>query len=362
VLAPIIPKAFAEKLGEKLGAPGSVSWIGTGPYKLESFGSDSIVVVRNEDYWGTKPAAAKIAFSWIPDKPAMRLAVESGQVDGTFRADPNEQWRQVSSANLVVIPGMGTDYLGFNVTIPPWDDVHVRRAFAHALDRDGITKTVFGGSHTPATTMVPPVQWGAIMSPEEAEELYATLPQYPYDIERAKAELAQSKSPDGFTTKLLITGGQEYVDAMVAYGGELEQLGITLELEEVPTQAWLEHVYGPRDKLSLTYNSLGPDYPDPSNYPAIVYSSSTAVEGGFNTANFKNKQMDELIAKQNATLDPDERKEILTEILRMSLEELPYLQLWNSDVALSLNKKYALGSFTPLAAPWTPWATQLKLA
>jgi peptide/nickel transport system substrate-binding protein len=361
-LAPIIPKAFAEKVGKKLGKPGGVNWMGTGPYKLESFGGDSIVVVRNEDYWGTKPAAAKIAFSWITDLPAMRLAMESGQIDGTFRAEPTDRWKQIGSANLTVIPGMGTDYLGFNVTVEPWDDIHVRRAFAHALDRDGITRAAYGGSRTPATTMVPPVQWGAILSPEDAEELYATLPQYPYDIERAKEELAQSKVPDGFTTKLIVTGGQETVDAMVAFAGELKKIGITLDIENVPVQAWLEHVYGPRDKLSLTLNSLGPDYPDPGNYPSIVYPSSQAVEGGFNTASYKSKQMDELVARQNATLDPDERKEILTEILRISLEELPYLQLWNSDLALSLNKKYALDGFTPLAAPWTPWATKLKLA
>jgi len=72
--------------------------------------------------------------------------------------------------------------------------------------------------------------------------------------------------------------------------------------------------------------------------------------------------MDELIAKQNGTLDRDERVRLLTEALRISLEELPYVQLWNEDVALSLNKKYVLDAFTPLIAPWTPWATRLKTA
>ena len=361
-LAPIIPKAFAEKLGKKLGAPGSVSWIGTGPYKLEEFGGDSIVVARNDDYWGDKPAASKIAFSFIPDEPAMRLAVESGQIDGTFRATPETQWKQIGSANLEVIPGMGTNFLAFNVTEAPWSDMHLRRAFAHALNREGITEAAYGGTRRPATTMIPPVQWGALMSPDEAEELYATLPQYPYDLDKARAELAQSTVPDGLKAKLLVVEGSQDGEAMVAYAGDLKQIGITLDIDEAPVQTWLDYVYGPRENLALTFSALGPDYPDPGNFPSITFASAQAVEGGFNTANWKNEEMDRLVAQQNATLDPDERMRILTEMLRISLEELPYVQLWNEDLALSLNKKYALGGFTPLAAPWTPWATQLTSA
>jgi peptide/nickel transport system substrate-binding protein len=361
-LAPIIPKAFAEKLGKKLGAPGSISWIGTGPYKLEAFGGDSIVIARNDDYWGDKPAASKFAFSFIPDEPAMQLAIESGQIDGTFRATPAPRWKQIGSASLEVIPSMSTNFLAFNMEVEPWNDVHVRRAFAHALNREGITQAAYEGSMVPATTMVPPVQWGALMSPEEAEELYATLPQYPYDLDKAREELAQSSVPDGLQAKLLVVEGNQDAEAMVAYAGDLEQIGITLDIDEVPTQAWLDYVYGPREALKLTYSAFGPDYPDPGNFPSIAFASAQAVEGGFNTANWKNKEVDRLVAQQNATLDPDERIRILTDVLRISLEELPYVQLWNDNIAMALNKKYALGGFTPLAAPWTPWATQLTQA
>jgi peptide/nickel transport system substrate-binding protein len=257
---------------------------------------------------------------------------------------------------------MGTNFLAFNVTNEPWSDVHVRRAFAHALNREGITQAAYGGTMRPATTMIPPVQWGALMSPEEAEELYATLPQYPYDLDKAREELAQSSVPDGLQAKIMVVEGGQDSEAMVAYAGDLKQVGITLDIDEVPVQTWLDYVYGPRDGLELTFSAFGPDYPDPGNYPSIAFASAQATEGGFNTANWKDEQVDDLVDQQNGTLDPDERIRILTELLKISLEQLPYVQLWNEDLAMSLNKKYALTGFTPLQAPWTPWALDFAQA
>jgi peptide/nickel transport system substrate-binding protein len=364
VYAPIIPRAFAAAKGEKLGAPGGVNWVATGPFKLKSFDERSLVVVRNDAYWGDKPSVAEVAFSYIADAQTLQLSVRSGQIDGTYTASPSQagQWEKLPDANFLTAPGMYVWFLAFNTQAAPWKDVHVRRAFAHAFNQDGIIKAVLGGHAGKAKVMVPVTQWGGLAAKDAVTHLYDSLPAYPYDLEKAKAELAQSASPDGFRTSVLVSDAAKYVvEALLAFAGDLKKIGITLDVKSVPAQTWLDNAYAHKD-LGLTCMQFGPDYPDPSNYLAISYDSSGAVANGFNLANYKNPEVDKLLAKQATSSDPGERVTALSEVLRQGQVDLPYLTLWWEDVSASLNKRYALAEFTALSAPFTAWASDVTRA
>jgi peptide/nickel transport system substrate-binding protein len=362
VYAPIIPKAYARQKGKKLGRPGGENWIATGPYKLERFDSNSVVVVANEDYWGDAAPVGKVSFSFIADPQTLQLAVRSGEVDGTFSPDlaDSDQWERIPNAKFTTAPGMGLWFLAFNVEAEPWNDVHVRRAFTHAYNQEGVIGAVLGGNGGKATTIVPPAQWVNLLSEDEVAELYATLPTYPYDLDKAKAELAQSASPDGFSTTARVPDSSPQVrDALLALASDLKQIGITLEVKTVPAQQWLDHANGHKD-LSLTVMEWGPDYPDPSNFPVIALDSAGAVQNGFNLANYKNKAVDELLVKQAKETDEQARIDMLTQILRTMQEDVPYLYLWWEDVGLALNEEYEMTDYNALTAWCTAWTRKIR--
>ena len=218
VYAPIIPKKFATAKGKKLGAQGNGTWISTGPYMLKSFTGDKIVLVRNPHYWGKKPSTEQITFSWISDSQTLQLAVRSGQIDGTFVvALPDiTQWKTIPNINLISAPALRSWWVSFDLTQAPLSDLHVRKAFAYALNQKGIIDSILHGYGQPSNGIVPPGQWGSVLDPAGRKKLYASIPSYTYDLDKAKAELAQSSVPNGFSTSISIPSSRQYVvDAML---------------------------------------------------------------------------------------------------------------------------------------------------
>ena len=115
VFAPILSKAFVEKIGSGLGSPGSgLRIMGTGPYQISSFpSSTSCTVERFEGYWGAKPAVQKCSFTCIADVQTLLLAAQSGQIAGTFDVPVQNtaNWEKVSSLHTYSAPGMAMFYL-----------------------------------------------------------------------------------------------------------------------------------------------------------------------------------------------------------------------------------------------------------
>ena len=84
-------------------------------------------------------------------------------------------------------PGLFSWFFGFDQTTPPFGDIHVRRAFAHAFDSHGFVRSVLRGHGQAATSVVPPGQWGNLAPAAEVKKIYASLPKYPFSIAKAKA-------------------------------------------------------------------------------------------------------------------------------------------------------------------------------
>ena len=357
VYAPIIPRKFAKAKGKKLGAQGNATWVSTGPYMLKSFTGDKIVLVRNPHYWGKKPSTEQITFSWIPDSQTLQLAVRSGQIDGTFVvALPDiEQWKSIPNIKLTRAPALRSWWVSFDLSTAPYSDIHVRKAFAHALNQKGIVAAILHGYGEASNGIVPPGQWGGVLDAAGRKKLYASIPTYAYDLDKAKAELAQSSVPNGFSTSISIPNSRQYcVDAMLAYAGDLKKIGITLDVKAVTTADWLATIYK-HENLGLQFLGFGPDYPDPANYVVLAYPSANAVPNNFNLANYKSPEIDALIEKQRTAKTTAGRAQAIGDIMKLSQRDLPYVWLWWEDFAtatqddISLN---GLGVFPTYFGQW----------
>src|SRR5438477_407823 len=105
--------------------------------------------------------------------------MRAGQIDGTFLPPQRlTEWQKLGNATVQQSRGAALMFLSFDISTPPWDDVHVRRAAAYALDKAGLVRSLLGGAGEVATSIVPPAQWGSIVSPSALRKIYASLPRY----------------------------------------------------------------------------------------------------------------------------------------------------------------------------------------
>jgi peptide/nickel transport system substrate-binding protein len=353
VFAPILSKAFVQKIGKPLGSPGTgLRIMGTGPYKITSYPSSTAATVERFDgYWGTKPKVQSCTFSCISDTNTLQLAIQSGQAGGTLTVPVQDaaDYQKMSSVQTYSASGMEMCALTFDTSAPPFDDIHVRKAIAYACDREGYVKAFLDGNGTPADSMVPPEQWGSVLPLSEVKAQYAKLPSYPFSIENAKKELAQSAHPNGFTTnKVLVPSSQPAVlKALESLSTTVKQIGITMPISQVPSNDWLANIYAHKD-LGMTCLIFLPDYADPADYMNLVYPSANAVKNNFNLANYKNPKVDKLIQDANSASSSAQRAQDLMQVLTISNQDLPYYTLfWQNDV-MAIQNKYVYKGFTGL--------------
>lgn len=353
VFAPILSKAFVQKIGKALGSPGSgLRIMATGPYKITSFPSSTAATVERFDgYWGAKPRVRTCTFTCISDTQTLQLAVQSGQTGGTLTVPVQDaaDYQKMSGVRTYSASGMEICALTFDTSTPPFDDLHVRKAIAYACDREGYVRAFLGGNGTPADCVVPPEQWGSVLPQPEVLSMYKKLPSYPFSIENAKKELAQSAHPNGFTTnKILVPNNQPAVlKALESLSTTVKQIGITMPISQVPSNDWLANIYAHKD-LGIVCLLFLPDYADPADYMNLIYPSANAVKNNFNLANYKNPQIDKLIQDANGASSNAERAQDLSQVLTISQQELPYFGLfWQNDVMVIQNK-YVYKGFTGL--------------
>lgn len=358
-----VSKDYATKHAAELGDSNTLT-MGTGPYRVTAFSAEGVTMEANEEYWGRRPTMNRLEFKVIADQETLRLALESGEVDGTFSAPPTRSgsWKSVKGATVQYVDAPVVSMLSMDVTSAPWDDIHVRRAVAHAIDRTSMVDAVFHGGARVADSIVDPELWGNIASKEEVANLYDGLTVYDHDLEKARAELAQSQSPGGFSFTVTYpaqsaTAGK----ALQVIAADLEPLGIRLTPKEVPVDKWLAVIYAHED-LGAQFFRFGADYPDPETVQRSMLGEANAIANGFNIANFTTPELEQQLAR-SASPDGKARTEALAEVMRITNEQVPYLPLYYEDNTLALSDGLTYrGSYSFWVPFFQEWASNLEPA
>jgi peptide/nickel transport system substrate-binding protein len=194
--------AAIEAAGEDYGLPG-VGAVGTGPFKfVEWVEGDTITVEANTDYWGGAPSIDEIIWRVIPDDSARFLALRAGDIHALEQAVVEDLTAAESDPDLYVQtkPAVNTGYLAFNYKIVEFNDLNVRKAIYHALNRPGLIENFYGKYGEPAETFLPPLIWGK----------NSDITAYEYDPDLAKQYLADAGFADGLSE---VTVAEDLVDA-----------------------------------------------------------------------------------------------------------------------------------------------------
>ena len=281
------------------GTPGALP-IGTGPYRFKEWQPNAkIVLDRNPHYKGKKYPYDTITIPIIPNEQALLLAMQSGQIDGTFAVPAANfgSWQKAQNTKVGRFNSGGWRGFSFDMEDGPFQDVNVRRALAYSLDMEGANKALNSGLGQVLTGMPPLLFLRGILPKAEIDAALKKVPKYPYSVAKAKAELAKSKYPNGFTTTTMNVPGP--CQPCILLSQTLQQgakaIGITINFNVMPGPPRFQVILDHKPGLGIQVLGQAPDTPHPLQFQDLLYPSSHAAPGFENSANLKNPAVDKLI-------------------------------------------------------------------
>jgi peptide/nickel transport system substrate-binding protein len=295
--------------------------VGTGPFKfLEWVRNSRYVVERNPDYWQKgKPYLDKLVFRGMQSSETREAAFKSGQTDIILQPSMHFVSTMKGDKKHVVLSpaGLGTDGVYMNAKKPPLDDIRVRWAVAHAIDRDLLIRTL--GFGVPTLAFSP---FGKGIS--SVKQPIADYPKY--DVAKAKALVSQYGKPVEFT---------------LSYNNTPETRHQAQSLQEMWSKAGMKVELLPFDQNRLVQNMSSKQFdatiyrytgradPDANAYP-FFHSKFAETNPSSNYGGYSNKRIDELLELGRSTFDTAKRSEIYAEFARVLVKEvMPYAYLNN---------------------------------
>lgn len=356
----IIEKSFLEAHTADLGRPG-VLLMGTGPYKPTNLTPDqSVTFTRNDSYWGPKARYKTIILTSIPSVPTRILALQSGQVDGVSSvAAADAAQFQAVGANVKFINNNAVDFVAFRVDTAPWDDIHVRRTIAYALNRQGLVNSVLNGHGQPANTLPPVGMWAGILKPDAAKALYKSLPTYTFNMAKARAELAQSSRPNGFNTSVVYPDrSPELGKVALSLADNLKPLGINITVTQIPYASWVARVFG-HQNLGMEFVAALHSSPSPSVLTNLIANSANTRAGGFNFPNYKNPTVDANLAKFGSATDPAVRATAFGNVLKTLGTDVPFTPIFWLQDGVAMKSGVTFKSFNTQSY-YTAWVNAIE--
>lgn len=305
---------------QKEGANFSKTASGTGPFKLQTWQpGEKLVVVRNDKYWGEQAKLDSVVFSVVPEDSARTLLLLSGQAD-VISELPYIMVKKLGSLDAVRVvrkPGYRTIYIGMNLSVAPFNDIRVRQAVAHAINKPALVQGVLSGIGT----------LGGSLESSVIEGTAKELQPYPYDLAKARRLLAEAGFPNGFSTEFMVPTGRYNMDRQVAEAiqGQLAAVGIKAQIQSPEFGAYLAALT--KGKVPLFLSGKGSPTGDMDFTQALLNHST----GKMNYFNFKNPDVDRLIQQQRVAIDPKERHRLLTELQTKVYQEGPHITLYYED-------------------------------
>jgi peptide/nickel transport system substrate-binding protein len=303
--------------------------VSTGPFKVEKYTSgQSVSLVRNDNFFGTKAYLDKVVFTVVPDPNTQVAQALSGDISIMILDNKAAVSRIASAPGLLIAsrPLVQYYWLALNQTDARFTDVRVRQAFVYAIDREAIIKSVELGYGSIANSPITPAL-AAYYDPSLASK-------YPHDIAKAKDLLTQAGwkldangvmqkdgKPFQFTMDVGQRGVLEPVNALIQQ--DLKKVGVIADLN---TMEWNSYIQ--KDVVRREYSATVNWWTYPSDPDVFPYYHSSAAGKGFNIPGYQDPKLDDLLVQGQTANDLESRKAVYKQLQAYTSDTLPYLFLW----------------------------------
>lgn len=310
-------------------------FVGTGPYQLVSFGSDSLKLKRFPQYWGSPPASANLDIQFLTSSANLYNALQTGAVDVAYQfLEPDQIKKLQAQPDIQVVSsdGTGINYLTLNRNQPPLDKPEVRQALALVMPRQVLQERVFQNLVEPAFSLVP--------SGLPGYRPVFQVPAEPPPASRAQALLAQA----GITAAQPARIDLWYRSNIPSHIQVVSTIKAVIE-REIPVQLMLQPVdsttaYQNLEKgiYPLFLLDWYPDFLDADNYlePFMSCQKGTLAEGCIEGSSrtfgsfYYSPQANNLIAQSRRATNPQQRLALLGQLQQLLATDVPYIPIWQN--------------------------------
>ena len=306
---------------------------GTGPFKLKEWDPGELLILeRNEAYYGDPAGVEQVVYHLAGPPMAM---YELGYIDvAPVYGDYIYQARDETSPfypQLAITPELSLHYIGFNTAEPPFDDVNIRHAFSHAVDKERIGKLTLRDMVSEANGMLPPGMPGY----DEA------LEGLDYDVEKARELIAASRYGDVSNLPSVVVTVTGYGNYIPDYLGAIiqqwqENLGVEVSVRQLEPEDFIYNLKREKDEMFIV--GWIADYPDPHNFLDILFYTGTEN----NAFEYSNPGLDALLDQAAVEQDEAVRLNMYRQAEQLIVADAPCLPLWHGTNHI-LMKPYVKG-------------------
>lgn len=321
--------------------------IGTGPFRLQACRPGEIMVMeRNQHYWGKDddgeelPYLDAVRVTFNEDKNTEFKEFLAGHVTAVLEL-PADHTRDLADSldasgeprfHLRSMPALGSQFYGFDMRHPPFNDERVRRAFAMAIDREFLTDSILSGMATPSAH--------GIVAPGLAGYPYDQVPGIPFAPDSARKLLAAAGYPGGkgFPPIQLEANadGFGYVRVAEAVQEMLQHvLGVPISVSVLRADEHYERV--DMGQVRFWREGWTADHPDPENFLSLLYGKNaildTALPASVNKTRYHNAEFDRHFQASQRMTDQQARWHELALADAQAMKDLPILPLYHENAA-----------------------------
>ena len=298
----------SKKAVEERGADFSRKPVGFGPFQLDSIEAGVAVhFTAHKDYFRGTPKLEKITYRFLNAASARDLAFVAGEVDAiTGLADKNWLGRTqaIEGAVVDIFDPAELSVMHINIKKPPFDDIRVRQALAHALNPEVIAQYRGPEFTRLPKSIIPSNNLGYTEDTGVLE----------FDAEKSKALLKEAGYPDGLTVKMIASQLPSYESSNQVMQAQLEGTGFTLELEPVEHATWHQMI---RKDLSPIVSYGAARFPVADVYLTQFFDSASAIGSPTAVVNFSHCDVaDEEIRAARKETNPEKQLELWKEAQR----------------------------------------------
>ena len=328
--ASIYSKANFEKWGDQAGTHP----LGTAAFMLDHWNQgQELALVRNPNYWQEgKPYLDKVVFKVVGDDNARILQLNTGDADIITNVSASVVDQIEGAGNQIFsLPGTVIGMITLNQKIKPFDEVGVRCAIAHAVDREAIAKAVFFGRAKAAKSLLPSSTF--FYDPD-------TNP-ISYDIEKAKQILATSSQGSGFVFQANVPSGDSSVSTIAQIvAASLSQIGITMNITPVEQTTMQDAINS--EQYTVSIGNWTNDTPDPDELLGVSldYTAQNAHHSNYHSDEARN-----MVLAARKELDPAKRQTLYSDMQRLINRDCPFIYTVDQDRLFAARP--AVKDFTP---------------
>ena len=286
---------------------------GTGPYILETIDMNvSAKLTAFADYHLGEARIHTINFKIILDPTTAALAFKSHELDYyTPSSSSFLEYQSAGTCNTASVATLHTTLITLNNEVAPFDNKALRQALNYAADRESMIKVAFDSLAAPALLLASEAAFGVD---------YSHATEYKYDLDKAKAKLAEAGYPDGLDLGSMYTMPGSYHEKIAqVFQESCRQIGITFEIVGMESTTIVGMM------ITGDYGISGMGFGFASDFAYNSRHYTTAGIDSSNLARYSNARVDELFALGQSETDPAVRQKYYNEVVEIITEDCPYI-------------------------------------